>query len=90
MSHDTPVHNVPSIFISANDGTLFRCTAHRMACSTEAVRVRWIVTNPRGIEYVGPPYSPGESPDEVQRRVADWWDAIKAIEKTDVQSQSVK
>jgi hypothetical protein len=79
MSQDTPVYNVPSIFVSAHDSTLLRCTAHRMACSMEGVRVRWVVTDPRGLEYLGPPYTPDESPVETQRRVAEWWDTIKAL-----------
>jgi len=79
MTDDTPIYNVPTIFVTANDGTLFTCTAYRMAEATDPTHLRWRLTDSAGTCHMGPTYVRGESPLEVQRRVAEWWDACKLL-----------
>jgi hypothetical protein len=79
MSKDTPLHNVPTIFVTANDGTLFSCTAHRIAEPAGTWQLRWKLTDPAGLEHVGPPYLGRQAPTELQRLVSQWWDATRAL-----------
>jgi hypothetical protein len=82
MSRDTPVYTVPVLIVTANDGTLFTCTACCPPNTTDASPRFWRVTDQKGREFAGPAYVPCEAPTETQRRVAEWWDAIKGSPPT--------
>jgi len=79
MPRDTPLYHLPTIIVTARDGTLFSCTAHSTDDASSSREIRWKLTDPMGVEHLGPPYIGTQSPIELQRLVAEWWDATKAI-----------
>jgi hypothetical protein len=78
MPKDTPLCNVPPIFVTANDGTLFSCIAHRTTAESPTAELGWKLTDPSGVEHFGPPDLGRQSPVELQHLVFQWWDATKA------------
>jgi hypothetical protein len=81
MSQDAPLHNVPTIYVIAADGTQFRCTVQRQDAEASSAPLRWKVTDANGIEYVGPPYTGAQSREDARRLVTEWWGAMKTLER---------
>jgi hypothetical protein len=77
MSRDTPIHHWPILIVTIGDGTQFTCSAYQVRGAEGATEVRWQLTDSKGRDHVGPTCVPGESPAQVQRRVAEWWDEYR-------------
>jgi hypothetical protein len=77
MSRDTPLYTVPVLIVTANDGTIFTCTACQLADTSDPSQRFWLLTDQRGREFAGPAYVRREPPGETQRRVAEWWKAYQ-------------
>jgi hypothetical protein len=78
---DVPLYNTPILVVNVNDGSQFTCSAYRMNGAHYATQIRWRITDSAGRDYVGPMYVAGESPVELQRRVAEWWDAYRLLDE---------
>jgi hypothetical protein len=79
MSQDAPLFNVPTIVVTVADGTLFTCTAYRLADASHASHLRWKLTDAAGRQHVGPRYLHSQSPNDVQQLVGEWWESIKTL-----------
>jgi len=81
FDNDVPLYNTPILVVNANDGSQFTCTAYQTDGAHNGSQIRWKVTDSAGRDFVGPMYVAGESPVELQRRVAEWWDAYRLLDE---------
>jgi hypothetical protein len=76
--------------ITLDNGREFTCTPVEVGGRVRPRQQRWRFVDMHGIEYVGPAYRAETSPADLQRLVAEWWEAKKALGQEGVSAETLR